>query len=239
MGNLREGTSRSVNKWTKIAEGMEGTSAVTGRDHHKDCRHVRICDPTTQLRSWAEPEDPIYSSSLSLLCFWMVSASHLDLSPLYYTSLYFTFFTSIHLLISHPLPLPPIFLSVPRFPLDSLRTRVSSHLLCSAVIVFKISFLYFCILRIYIAFSCLSLAWSNPPTLVSLVRPPAVCSGLWLSGHLWPLVSLAFQSSSTCGCVIVNSYQPDAFLTPQPSIPGHVQIPLESKHNKTKGWVLV
>ena len=46
------------------------------------------------------------------LCFQMVSASHLDLSPLYCTSLYFTFFTSIHLSISHPSPVPPIFLSV-------------------------------------------------------------------------------------------------------------------------------
>ena len=38
MGNLRECASRSANKWTKITEGMEGTGAVTGRDHCKDRR---------------------------------------------------------------------------------------------------------------------------------------------------------------------------------------------------------
>ena len=38
MGNLREGASRLVNKQTKFTEGMEGTSAVTGRDRCKDCR---------------------------------------------------------------------------------------------------------------------------------------------------------------------------------------------------------
>ena len=36
--NLREGVSRLANKWTKIAEGKEETSAVAGRDCHKDCR---------------------------------------------------------------------------------------------------------------------------------------------------------------------------------------------------------
>ena len=38
MGNLRECASRLANKWTRIAERTEETSAVTGRDHHKDCR---------------------------------------------------------------------------------------------------------------------------------------------------------------------------------------------------------
>ena len=32
--------------------------------------------------------------------------------------------------------------------------------------------------------------------------------------------------------MIVNSYQPDAFLTPQSSVPGNVWIPLESERNK-------
>ena len=54
------------------------------------------------------------------LCFQLVSTSHPDLSLPYYTSLYLTFFTSIHLLISHLSPVPPIFLSVrldfPRTP---------------------------------------------------------------------------------------------------------------------------
>ena len=38
VGNLREGVSRSANEQTKIAEGTEGTSAVTGRDRCEDCR---------------------------------------------------------------------------------------------------------------------------------------------------------------------------------------------------------
>ena len=38
MGNLREGVSRSANKWTKITEGVEETSAVTGRDCCEDHR---------------------------------------------------------------------------------------------------------------------------------------------------------------------------------------------------------
>ena len=46
------------------------------------------------------------------LCFQPVSALHLDLSPLYCTSHYFTSFTSVYLSISHPSPIPPIFLSV-------------------------------------------------------------------------------------------------------------------------------
>ena len=46
------------------------------------------------------------------LCFQPVSASHPDLSPLYCTSHYLTSFTSVHLSISHPSPVPPIFLSV-------------------------------------------------------------------------------------------------------------------------------
>ena len=48
----------------------------------------------------------------AFLCFRPVSALHPDLSPLYCTSQYFTSFTSVHLSISHPSPVPPIFLSV-------------------------------------------------------------------------------------------------------------------------------
>ena len=51
---------------------------------------VRICDPTTQSRSRAEPEDPICSLYLSLLCFRPVPAPHPDFSPPYYISLYIT-----------------------------------------------------------------------------------------------------------------------------------------------------
>ena len=36
--NLRESTSRLANEWTRIAERMEETSAVTGRGHREDCR---------------------------------------------------------------------------------------------------------------------------------------------------------------------------------------------------------
>ena len=41
-----------------------------------------------------------------------------------------------------------------------------------------------------------------------------VQNGLWPSGHLQSLVSFVSCSGSTCGCTIVNSYLPDAFLTP-------------------------
>ena len=36
--NLREGASRLANEWTRIAERMEETSAVTGRDPREDHR---------------------------------------------------------------------------------------------------------------------------------------------------------------------------------------------------------
>ena len=38
MRNLRECTSRSANERTRIAEGKEETSAVTGRDRREDRR---------------------------------------------------------------------------------------------------------------------------------------------------------------------------------------------------------
>ena len=38
MENLRECVGRLANEWTKIIEGKEETSAVTGRDCHKDRR---------------------------------------------------------------------------------------------------------------------------------------------------------------------------------------------------------
>ena len=101
---------------------------------------VRICNPTTQLCSQVEPNGPICSPSLSLLCFWTVSTLHPDFSPLYCTSLYFTFFTSVHLLISHPSLVPPIFLSVHLdFPWTPFGLVFHLYLLCSAVVVFKIS----------------------------------------------------------------------------------------------------
>ena len=50
--NLRECVGRLANEWTKIAEGKEETSAVTGRDHRKDRRHwgQRGCNPGGKLR---------------------------------------------------------------------------------------------------------------------------------------------------------------------------------------------
>ena len=51
---------------------------------------VRICNPTTQSCSRAEPKDPICSLYLSLLHFQPVPAPHLDFSPPYYISLYIT-----------------------------------------------------------------------------------------------------------------------------------------------------
>ena len=92
---------------------------------------VKICDPTTQLHSQAEPNGPVCSPSLSLLHFQMISTSHPDFSPLYCTSLYFTFFTSIYLSISHPALVPPIFLSVPLdFPQTSFGLAFHLYLPC-------------------------------------------------------------------------------------------------------------
>ena len=106
-------------------------------------RTVRICNPTTQSRSRAEPKDPVCSPYLSLLRFRPVSTSLLDLSPLYCTSPYFTFFTSVHLLISHLSPIPPIFSSACLCYPDFLRTLMfHPYLLCSTRVVFKISSLY-------------------------------------------------------------------------------------------------
>ena len=101
---------------------------------------VRICNPTTQSHSRVEPKDPVCSLYLSLLRFRPVSASLPDLSPPYCTSPYFTFFTSIHLLISHLSPVPPIFPSVRLCYPDFLQTLMfHSYLLCSTRVVFKIS----------------------------------------------------------------------------------------------------
>ena len=101
---------------------------------------VRICNPTTQSRSQVEPEDPVCSLYLPLLCLRPVSTSLPDLSLLYCTSPYFTFFTSVHLLISHLSPVPPIFPSVRLCYPDFLRTLMfHPYLLCSTRVVFKIS----------------------------------------------------------------------------------------------------
>ena len=108
------------------------------------------------------PEDPVCSPYLSLLCFQPVSASLLDLSPLYCTSPYFTFFTSVHLLISHLSPVPPIFPSVRLCYPDFLQTLMfHPYLLCSTRVVFKISscILYpqnlHCYFLLLSAYSCL------------------------------------------------------------------------------------
>ena len=76
-------------------------------------------------------------------CFRPVSTLLPDLSPPCCTSPYFTFFTSIHLLISHLSPIPPIFPSARLCYLDFLRTLMfHPYLLCSTRVVFKISSLY-------------------------------------------------------------------------------------------------
>ena len=104
---------------------------------------VRICDPTTQSHSRAEPKGPVCSPYLSLLHFRLVSALLPDLSPLYCTSPYFTFFTSVHLLISHLSPVHLIFPSVHLCYPDFLWTLMfHPYLLCSTRVVFKISSLY-------------------------------------------------------------------------------------------------
>ena len=60
------------------------------------------------------------------LCFQPDSTLHPDLSPLYYTSRYFTPFTSVHLVLSHPSLFPPIFLYVRLTYLDFPRIPISS-----------------------------------------------------------------------------------------------------------------
>ena len=57
------------------------------------CGGVRICDPTTQSRSRAEPDSPVCVPSLSLLRFRTASAPLPDLSPLSPLSLLSPLFT--------------------------------------------------------------------------------------------------------------------------------------------------
>ena len=139
---------------------------------------VRICDPTTQLHFQAEPEDPVCSPYLSLLRFRPISASLPDLSPPYCTSPYFTFFTSVHLLISHLSPVPPIFPSVCLCYPDFLQTLMfHPYLLCSTRVVFKISSLYSVssestlLLSAYSCLICPSCSISKSPLPCVSVRP--------------------------------------------------------------------
>ena len=82
----------------------------------------------------------VCSPYLPLLRLRPVSASLPDLSLPYCTSPYFTFFTSVHLSISHLSPVPPIFPSVHLYYPDFLRTLMfHPYLLCSTRVVFKIS----------------------------------------------------------------------------------------------------
>ena len=203
---------------------------------------VRICDPTTQLHSRAEPKDPICSPYLSLLRFRLVSALLPDLSPLYCTSPYFTFFTSVHLLISHLSPVPPIFPSVCLCYLDFLRTLMfHPYLLCSTRVVFKISCIpypqnlhcYFLLPSAYPCLICPSRSISKSPGPCVSVRPSESGMDSDRLAFFDLRSSFAFHSGSTCDCMIVNSYQPDAFLTPRSSIPGNVRIPSESECNSS------
>ena len=110
-----------------------------------------------------------------------------------------------------------------RFPLDSLQTHISSHLLCSTVIVFKISFLYFVssestlLYCFHLSLLLLSASLVLPlsPSHSCVFRKAAgVHPGLQPTGHLQSLVSSRSCSGSACGCMIVNNYQPDTFPTP-------------------------
>ena len=177
--SIKEGFEEvEVVVWQVFSQLEEKVGYVGGEDFWaipiKDSNSgagVRICDPTTQSRSWAEPEDPVCSLYLSLLRFRPVSASLPDLSPPYCTSPYFTLFTSIHLLISHLLPVPPIFPSVRLCYPDFLRTLMfHPYLLCSTRVVFKISSLYSVSWESTLLFSasfCLSLL-NLPPLIPSL-----------------------------------------------------------------------
>ena len=77
----------------------------------KDMLLGSVILPPSHIPKW-NPMFPYVVLLYVFLCFRLVSASHLDLSLLYYTSHYLTSFTFVHLSISHPSPVPPVFLSV-------------------------------------------------------------------------------------------------------------------------------
>ena len=102
--------------------------------------YVRICNPTTQSCSQAEPDGPIHSPSWSLLHFWMAFAPLLDLSPCHS-------FHMLHLhslvdlsLFTHSPDLSLCMLNLPGLPSDP---HFICYLPCSTVRTCYFSTLYF------------------------------------------------------------------------------------------------
>ena len=100
---------------------------------------VRICDPTTQLRSQAEPDGSVRSLSWSLLHFQMASTPLLDLSP--YHSFHILHLRSLVdlSLFTHSPNLSLCMLNLPGLPSDLC---FMCYLPCSAFLVFKTCTLY-------------------------------------------------------------------------------------------------
>ena len=127
----------------------------------------------------------------------------------------FTYFTSVHLLICHSSLIPPIFLYVCLIYLDFLQ-------ICVSCVIFPVPpslylSLVLCILSSLESTLILSASLVLPlsPSHSCVFRKAAgVHPRLRQTGHLRSLVSSRSCSGSACGCMIVNSYQPDVFPTP-------------------------
>ena len=159
-----------------------------------------------------------FASEWLPLCFW---TSHL-ITP-------FTYFTSVHLSICHSSLIPPIFLYVCLIYPDFLQIHVSC-------VIFPVLPSLYLSLVLCILSSLESTLLSSVPLTLSLSpshscvfrKAAGVHLGLQPTGHLQSSVPSVSCSSSACGCMIVNSYQPDAFLTPDllsPAMSGFLQNP--------------
>ena len=127
----------------------------------------------------------------------------------------FTYFTSVHLLICHPSLIPLIFLYVCLIYPDFLWIHVSCVIFPAPPSLYLS--LVLCILSSLEStlLSSVPLALSLNPSHSCVFRKAAkVCPGLQPTGYLRSSVPSVSCSSSACGCMIVNSYQPDTFLTP-------------------------
>ena len=145
-----------------------------------------------------------FASEWLLLCF---QTSHL-ITP-------FTYFTSVHLLICHSSLIPPIFLYVHLIYLDFLW-------ICISCVIFPVLpplylSLVLCILsslEFTLLLSASLVLPLSPSHSCVFYKAAGVQDGLRPTGHLRSSVSSRSCSGSACGCMIVNSYQPDAFPTP-------------------------
>ena len=127
----------------------------------------------------------------------------------------FTYFTYIHLSICHSSLIPPIFLYVCLIYLDFLQIHVSCVIF--PVLPSLYLSLVLCILSSLESTLLLSASLVlplSPSHSCVFHKATRVCPRLQPTGHLQSSVSSVSHSSSACGCIIVNSYQPDTFPTP-------------------------